>query len=274
MQHCHIAQWHKWVKAFWEGRDAIKDNLYTGRTHVENNTIQLLASLLDADHQLTVCELAVEVKSMSQNCASHSARHFRLPQTCSGLDTPWNFRGSTMAPLCSMTGLVGPVPKGRWLLFWANRHYGPNLGSLIRPRLEMPIKWMEASWFSSSKESVPYRMCCEVDVHCEVWQWCGNIAPCCTFMADHKRCILLQVPTAPPLSSAQEKTTTLGGTKPQPFLIKCKESHRCRSHGTLGPLEMRDSGTSTILTRYVSMRLRSLRLRETSTSKDPVQRKR
>ena len=36
----------RWVKVFWEGRDAIQDNLHTGRPHVENNTVQLLASLL------------------------------------------------------------------------------------------------------------------------------------------------------------------------------------------------------------------------------------
>ena len=58
-----------------------------------------------------------------------------------------------MAPLCSCTGLGAPVPKG-------------NLGSLIRTKLEMPIKWMEVSRFSSSKESAPYKMCCKGDVQC------------------------------------------------------------------------------------------------------------
>ena len=38
-----------WVKAIREGRDAIQDNLHTGRLHLENNTVQLLVSLLD-DH--------------------------------------------------------------------------------------------------------------------------------------------------------------------------------------------------------------------------------
>ena len=37
------------VKAFREGRDAVQDNLRTGQPHVENNTVQLLASLLSAD---------------------------------------------------------------------------------------------------------------------------------------------------------------------------------------------------------------------------------
>ena len=41
-----------------------------------------------------------------------------------------------MTPLCSRTGLFGPVPKGRWLLSWTNRRYGRNLLSLIRTKLE------------------------------------------------------------------------------------------------------------------------------------------
>ena len=51
----------QWVKVFWEGRDAIQDNLRRGRPHVKNNTVQLLASLLDAHRQRTARELAVEV---------------------------------------------------------------------------------------------------------------------------------------------------------------------------------------------------------------------
>ena len=48
-------------KAFWKGRDAVQDNHRTGRPHVENNTLQLLSSLLDADRQRTARELAAEV---------------------------------------------------------------------------------------------------------------------------------------------------------------------------------------------------------------------
>ncbi|KAJ4432752.1 hypothetical protein ANN_21390 [Periplaneta americana] len=43
----------RWVKAFREGRDADQDNLRTGRPRVEDNTVQLLASLLDADRRWT-----------------------------------------------------------------------------------------------------------------------------------------------------------------------------------------------------------------------------
>ena len=52
-----------------------------------------------------------------------------------------------------------------------------------------------------------------------------------------------------------------------------KESHRC-CHWPLALLEMRDPGTSTVLTRYESMRLRSLRQSERTTARDPVQQKR
>ena len=49
------------IKAFREGRDAVQGNLRTGRLHVKNNTVQLLASLLDADRRCTARELAAEV---------------------------------------------------------------------------------------------------------------------------------------------------------------------------------------------------------------------
>ena len=140
MQRCHTAQWH----------DGLKHSGKTGMpfktTSMENNIVQLHASLLGAEHRWIV--------------------HSGLPQNCSTLDTPWNFWGAIMAPLCSRTGLVILVPKERWRLSWTNQHYGQNLGSLIRTKLEMQIKWMEASWFSLPIESMPYAMCCKGDVHC------------------------------------------------------------------------------------------------------------
>ncbi|KAJ4437127.1 hypothetical protein ANN_17262 [Periplaneta americana] len=51
----------RWVKAFREGRDAVHDNLRTGRPRVEDNTVQLLVSMLDADRRWTAHELAAEV---------------------------------------------------------------------------------------------------------------------------------------------------------------------------------------------------------------------
>ena len=43
-----------------------------------------------------------------------------------------------------------------------------NPGSLIRTKFETPIKWMEVSRFSSSKEIAPCTVCCEGDVHCGI----------------------------------------------------------------------------------------------------------
>ena len=53
----------RWVKAFREGRDAVQDNLRIGRPHVENNTVQLLASSpLEANRRWTARELPAEVR--------------------------------------------------------------------------------------------------------------------------------------------------------------------------------------------------------------------
>ena len=101
-------------------------------------------------------------RSMSQNCVPHAARFSELPQTCIVFNIPWNFQDAAMAPVCSDTKPVGPLPKGRWRLSWTNRRYGRNLGSLIRTTLKTPIKWMEASRFSSSKKWALY------DV---LWRW-------------------------------------------------------------------------------------------------------
>ena len=111
-------------------------------------------------------------RSMLQNCAAQSARHSGLPQTWSALDTPWNFRGATMSPLCSHTGLIGPDQR-------EGDHFLGRIvamGSLIWTKLETRIKWMEASQFSLSKESVPYTVCCESEVQCSVWHWWSNTA--------------------------------------------------------------------------------------------------
>ena len=48
----------RWVKASREDRNVVHDNLRTGRPHAGNNTVQFLASLLDADRRLTELELA------------------------------------------------------------------------------------------------------------------------------------------------------------------------------------------------------------------------
>jgi len=51
----------RWVKLFREGRDSIQDSRRSGRPHVDNHTIQLLASLLDVERRWTAPELAAEV---------------------------------------------------------------------------------------------------------------------------------------------------------------------------------------------------------------------
>ena len=134
---------------------------------------------------------------MSQNSLPHSAHHSGLTQICNALDTPRNFQGTTMAPLCSRKGLVGLVPKGRWCLSWTNCHYEQNLSSLIQMKLETSIKWMEASRIPTSKESAPYIMCYESYVHCEydtdgitqhhavAWRQMVNAAYYCMFLQPH-----------------------------------------------------------------------------------------
>ena len=51
----------RWVKASQEGRVVVQDTLLTEQPHVKNNTVQLLASLLDADRRWTAPELGTEI---------------------------------------------------------------------------------------------------------------------------------------------------------------------------------------------------------------------
>ena len=46
----------------WEGREGVQDNLRTGQPHMENNTVQLIASLLHADRQWIAYDLAADVR--------------------------------------------------------------------------------------------------------------------------------------------------------------------------------------------------------------------
>ena len=75
-------------------------------------------------------------------------------------------------------------------------------------------------------------------------------------------------------SMDSEEKMTLGGTELHHSSWQYKESHRCCSHGHLAPLAMEDSWTSTVLTRYKSMRLKSLRKSERTTARNPLQHKR
>jgi len=58
LPYCTVA---RWVKLFGEGRDSIQDSCRSGRPHVDNHTIELLASLLDVECRSTARELAAEV---------------------------------------------------------------------------------------------------------------------------------------------------------------------------------------------------------------------
>ena len=58
----------RWVKEFREDRDAVQDNHRKGQPHMENNAVQLLASLLDADRRWPARELASEVENVRKLC--------------------------------------------------------------------------------------------------------------------------------------------------------------------------------------------------------------
>ena len=159
LSYCTVALW---VKRFREGWDAVQDDLRKVRPHAENNTVQLLpCRILNSD------ELRVSWERKSENVTklcSTFCTTFWVTANCSALDTSGNFRGATMIPLYSCTGLVGPEPKGRWRFPWTNRRYGRHLGSLIRTKVETAIKLMEGSRFllvqrKSTLNSVLLRWC-------------------------------------------------------------------------------------------------------------------
>ena len=164
IERCHITQWHDGLKRYGKAGMLFKTTSVQDTTTWR--TTQFTPCFPFGCWLPMDCEwVSSGSQSMSQNCAPHSARHSGLLQTCSLLYTPWNFRGA---------GFVGPIiTKGWWWLSWTNRHCGWILGSLTQTKLELPIKWMEACRFSSSKESAPYTMCCEGDAHCGVWHWWG-----------------------------------------------------------------------------------------------------
>ena len=103
--------------------------------------------------------------SVSQNCAPRSARHSGLPQTCRALDTSWNFRGATMAPQCSRTGVVGPVPKGRWRLFLDESSLWTKPG-----RAHMNQTWNSNQMNGSIPVFLEQIKC---SLHNVLWRWCS-----------------------------------------------------------------------------------------------------
>ena len=193
---------------------------------------------------------------MSYNCAPHSACHSGLPQACSALDMPWNFRGTTMTSLYSRIGFIGSVTKGRWRLSWTNRRYGRNLGSLIRTNLETPTKWIEHPGSLRLKKVRPIQCSPTVKVvfivvydidgvilhHAVPPRQMINTALSCTATFVHR-------------SGGKDE---LGGTEPRHSSCQCKKLHPCCSHAPFCPLTMEDSGISTEVIRNESVGLRSL----------------
>ena len=177
------------VQAFLEGRDTVQHSLSSGQLLVENNTLQLLASLLDADRRWTARELAAEVREF----------HKTLLYILHGF---WTYRKVSARWILHEISEVQQWHRyavAQTLLDRWQREGDDFLGRIVamglltRTKIETPIKWIEASRFST-----PYIMCCECDVHCGVWHWCDNTAPRCTSKADGKRCLLLHFPAVPP----------------------------------------------------------------------------
>ena len=188
---CNVAITHSgtMVRVFWEGRYAVQDNLHTGRPHVKNNTVQLLlacwmliANGLSVSYQWkfeyvtklysTICTTFWVTANLQ--CIGY---HMKFPR--------WNNGTAMQSHKPCWTGT-----KRRVATFLAELSLWTKPGPA-----HMNQTWnasqMEASWFSSSKESAPCTMCCEDDVHCGMWHWwCGNTASCCTSKVDGKRCLL------------------------------------------------------------------------------------
>ena len=180
-----------------------------------------------------------------------------------------------MAPLCNRIGLVGPVPKRRSRLSLTNRRYGWNLGSLIEPNLKRQSNEWKHTDSPLAMEVCPTQ--CAVKVmfivgydndgvilhHAVPPRQTVSAAHYWTFLHHHLR-----------REFRRKREQLLGGIEPHHSSWQCKESHRCCCHGPLAPLAMGDSGTSTVLTRCESIRLRSLRQNERTTARGPVLHKR
>ena len=153
-----------WVKAFWEGRDAIQDNLHTGRPHMENNTVQLLASLLNADRRWTVCELAADVWVLYVTT-------FWVTANLQPIGYPMKFprwnNGTTMQ-------LHRPCWTGTK---WKVMTFLDKSSLWTKPGLAHTNQTWNANQMNGSipvflvQRKCALTMRCEGDVHCGVWHW-------------------------------------------------------------------------------------------------------
>ena len=155
-----------------------------------------------------------------------------------------------MTPLCSRTGLVGPVPKRRWRLSWTNHCYGRNLSSLIyAPKLKnQSNEWKHPG--SPRPKKVRPTQCAVKVVFIVVYDIDGvilhhalpqrqmvNVVYYCTFLQQHLR----------PRSGENYDSWWYGTPS---FFMTMQGVTPLRRHGSLAPLAMGYSVISTVLTRY------------------------
>ena len=177
---------------------------------MENNTVQLLASLLDADRRWSVRELAAVVGVYHKTVfhIMHDTLGYRklaahwIPHEISEVQQ-WHFSAVAQALLHlyqrDFLGRIVAVDET-----WA-RSYEPNLKRQSNewkhpgspPKKVRPIQCAMKVMFI-----VAYGINGVILHHAEPPRQTVNAAYCCTFLQHHLS------------SSAQQKTTTLGGTEP------------------------------------------------------------
>ena len=206
---------YSWVKALREGRDAVQDNLCTVRPHMENNTVQFLVSLFDADRRWT----ATWVSSGSCGVCHKSVLHIL-----------YDILDYHKLAACWITHEISKVQQlhccavTQALLDRYQRKVTTFLDKTLAHSYEPNLKCQSNEWKHQGSpllKKVHPRQCAVKVLF--LWHIWGNTAPCCTSKADDKFCILLHVPAAPPSSSTQEKTMTLGGTELHRSSWQCKE---------------------------------------------------
>lgn len=120
-------------------RHAVQDKLHP----VNNHRIQLCASLFDVDRRWTARDVSsqITIKPYSRFCVT-----FLDTTKLQRIAYPMKFpRYGIMVPLCNCTGLVEPVPDGRWRLPWQDNHHQQNMSSFVRTTLEPALrrKWQQ-----------------------------------------------------------------------------------------------------------------------------------
>ena len=195
MWRCSIAIFHSgtMVKAFQEGRDAVQDNPSIGLPHIENSTVQLLPFLLDAECRWIVCELAVEI----------GVCHKTVLHILHDIDGVSNIGYPMKFPRCNNgTTLQSHRPcwtsaKRKVMTFMDKSSLWTKLGLTHTNKTSNVNQWMEASWFSLSKEMhctqcavkvmfiVAYNIDGVILHHAVLLRQTVNAAYCCMFLHHH-----------------------------------------------------------------------------------------